>query len=60
MVLVAEALAKAEVKLVPDIVAGFIGKRPAAVFRTSAPFPPAKSVVFAGCATCGNATPTGC
>jgi hypothetical protein len=26
---------------------------PAALFRTSAPFPPAKSVVFAGCRSIG-------
>jgi hypothetical protein len=40
-------------------------KRPAAVFRTSPPFPPAKSVVFAGCASGGHlrracASPTRC
>jgi hypothetical protein len=40
-------------------------KRPAAVFRTSAPFPPAKSVAYsvekrAGCATWDSASPTRC
>jgi hypothetical protein len=34
--------------------------RPAAIFPTSASLPPAKSVVFAGCATWDNASPTRC